>query len=304
MVKKLLITTLLFTLSQPTLLAHKKSKMHIDDMLEVLGFKAEGKPMDPCNNQIKEWAQLITDNIDIHTEFGNALKAKFPGFTYQNMDHRFLFHWAYNDEAWTNDLEQKAKDVYHLPSEKYAEQYGNYYRFREVFKRIIREEQQKRKEKIEKKTREVFGFENGGIGARYCNCFASFAYNIHLLGDYMPDNKVLYGLTNMKHLLDKICEDVHNFAKYGNTDSNIKTALKIINAINQINNTITDENKQQKAEEVMILLKREIPSLIKDLSHGAIKDKLENRMGYKFTPWYNNIPTSISNLMQSFKEGA
>lgn len=283
MLKKLFIIVLLHTTFISILLAHKSSSMHVNDMLEVLGFKVEGKQMDICNAQVKAWAQLITDNIDNHTEFGNLLKSNFPGFTYQSMDHRFLFHWAYNDEAWTNDLEQKAKDLYYLPSEKYAEQYGNYYHFRDAFKRVIRLEQQKRKEKIETKTREVFGFENGGIGARYCNCFASMAYNIHLLGDYMPDNTVLYGLTNIKHLLDKICEDLQNFAKYGNTDSNIKTAHKIINAIEQINNTITDENKQQKAQEVMMLLKREVPTLIKDLGNGAIKRRLEKNMGYKFT---------------------
>lgn len=301
MVKKLFLIILLHTILTPTLWAHKSSSMHENDMLEVLGFKAEGKPMKNGNARVREWANLITSNIDRHREFGKVLKARFPGLKYQDGDHRFLFHWAYNDEPWTNDLEQKAKDVYNLPNQNYQAQYSNYYRFRDAFKRVIRLEYQKRKNEIETKTREIFGFENGGIGARYCNCFASLAYNVHLLGDYMLDNTVLYGLTNIKHLLDKICEDILNFAKYGNTDSNIKTAHKIINAIEQINNTITDENKQQKAEEAMSLLKREVPALIKDLSNGAIKSKLE-KMGYKFVPWYQDI--QILNELQSFKKGA
>lgn len=289
-----------------TLLAHKSSDMHVNDILEVFGFKDPEKRKTPRNKLVKEWAiEISKKNIDEHEEFGNHLKNIFPGLTYQQGDHRFLFHWAYNDEPWTNDLEQKAKDVFnqHMYHNYYVKKYGDYYTFRNEFKYELIVEQRKRNAAINKKTEETFGFAHGGIEARYANRFASMAYNMHLLGDYMSDNTVLYGLTNFNHLLDVICKDIKALGSLGNTDKDIDTAHKIINRIDLIKSDINDSNIQPKADETMLLLKQEFPSFLKNLSNGSIKQRCENR-GFKFVSWTEKIPASISNLMQSFKEGA
>ena len=100
-----------------------------------------------------------------------------------------------------------------------------------------------------------------------------------------------------------ICKDIKALGSLGNTDKDIDTAHKIINRIDLIKSDINDSNIQPKADETMLLLKQEFPSFLKNLSNGSIKQRCENR-GFKFVSWTEKIPASISNLMQSFKEGA
>lgn len=271
--KKILIFITLLFANIHAIYPHSKGEMHVKDMAEVFGI---------VNGAIfNKWGTCITQNIDKHNEnsFYTSLSQNiFPGFT---CNHRLLFHWGYNSEPWSNDLEKKAKELYNNPNYNYSQQYEKYILFRDAFKEVLRKEQKRRNGEINKLTEETFGFAHGGIDAKYANRFASMAYNTHLLGDYTPDNQKLSGLPDINHLLRMLCQDIETLGKLGKTERDFKTAKAMVDKINQKSHEINDYNLKQKAEEVMLLLKREFPLFIQQLANGSIKRRLEYQ-GFQF----------------------
>ena len=125
---------------------------------------------------------------------------------------------------------------------------------------------------IEKKTQEVFGFEEGGKEGRiYTHFFSSMAYNIHILGDYTSDNTVLDGLFGFDKLIGRIVVELRNL-DFSNSKS-------IVNGITQINKKNIDV--QKKADLLMAYLKQEVPNFIQNACNKSVKRKIEG-CGYRF----------------------
>lgn len=272
--KKTLILIIILFSNVHAIYPHKEGKMHVKDMAEVFGIVVN-------DAKFKEWGKCITHNIDAYNEnsFYTLLTQDiFPGF---KCDHRLLFHWGYNSEPWSNDLEKKAKELYNNPNYNYSQQYEKYILFRDAFIEVLRKEQKRRNGEINKLTEETFGFAHGGIDAKYANRFASMAYNTHLLGDYMTDNQKLRGLPDINRLLRMLCQDIETLGKLGKTERDFKTAKAIVDKINQKSHEINDRNLQQTADEIMLLLKNNFPAFIRHLSNGSIMRRLENK-GFQF----------------------
>ena len=234
--------------------AHGSYEQHRKDMREVFGV--EGHTI------ILEWAKFISSDMIDKNDFYKELKSSFPGIS---MKHRLLFHWAYDAEPWNEELEKKIIE--------YCEKYDlNIESNIRVLKSKLKSEQARRNRLIEKKTREVFGFAEGGKEGRiYTHFFSSMAYNIHILGDYTSDNTDLEGLCGFDKLIGRIVVELRNL-DYANSKS-------IVNGITQINKKNIDV--QKKADLLMAYLKQEVPHFIQKTGNGSLKRKIEGQ-GYRF----------------------
>ena len=232
---------------------HNGWEQHADDMMAVFGFND--------NRQLREWMKFISsDMIDKVEPFYSRLKANHPGFSCK---HRLLFHWGYDSEPWSKQLENRVQvycQDYDLNTESNIR----------VFKAEIKEEQIKRNRIINERTESLFGFAHGGIDARYAHFFASMAYNIHLLGDYTSDNSDLDGLQDISTIIGLIVIEIRSL-------DNIQSK-QIIKGITKINQQYIDP--QEKADMLMIYLKYELPKFIKKAQNGSIYRRLKNKGFY------------------------
>ncbi len=225
-------------------------------MRGVLGLKG--------NVLVKEWLRFIShDMIDEHT-FGDNLNREFQlGIKAGEGGHRMFFHWPYNSEPWNKEIENRLK--YASSTEK---------EFRDnlvLIKARLVEEQRRRNAAINNKTRSLFGFEKGGAEGKIVNRISSLVYNVHILGDYMSDNKNFYGLPDFNILVKAILEDIRTIA-----DSPV-----ISNPLQKKIEQIKGSDNQKKADELMKILLEECPLVLKEARGGMIKRRLEKR-GFEF----------------------
>ena len=248
--------------------AHGEFIEHGEDIMAVLGLeynvKIFSRSKDTKNNT--SWAKFISSDMIDQKSFHKKLEEEYPGFKISSPNrHRLLFHWAFDTEPWNNDLEKLFKeycDIQDLNIETNIR----------ILKSKLITEQKERNRKILKKTQEVFGLESGGTQRKWSYFFASMAYNVHILGDYMSDNKELGGLYEFDKLIGNIVTELRKL-DYNNSK-------QIIKGITQINNKKIDV--QKKADLLMEYLKKEVPHFIQIACNGSIKRIIEGQ-GYKFT---------------------
>lgn len=121
-----------------------------------------------------------------------------------------------------------------------------------VFKSEFKDEQKRRNRLVNQKTEELFGFASGGRDAQYANFFASMAYNIHLIGDYLSDyNSDLDGLQDINEIIGLIIIDIQRMDK--------KRGKALQKGITNINKRYSDP--QKKADELMEYLKKKCQNL-------------------------------------------
>lgn len=256
----LLLTTFISCLD---VCAHSGFILHGEDIMAVLGLANDSKlfnrSKDTKNNH--SWVKFISSDMIDDTSFHKQLEEKHNGFKIKSPNtHRLLFHWAYDTEPWSDELERKVReycDVYDLNVESNIR----------IFKAEILSEQRRRNREIIKKTKEVFKFEE----RLYAHFFASMAYNIHILGDYMTDNSVLEGLYAFDKLIGRIVVGLRNL--------DFVNSKPLVKGITRINNQ--NINIQEKANLMMEYLKAEVPSFLKRARNGSVKRKLEGA-GYMF----------------------
>lgn len=240
--------------------AHGSFIEHSEDMIAVFGFKRTTKlfnrSRDTRNNH--SWTKFISSDMIDNTSFHKQLEQNHKGFKISGpRSHRLLFHWAYDAEPWTPDLEEHIKE--------YCYQYDlNEESNIRIFKSEILAEQKRRNKLIINKTQEVFGFSNGSVDRVYSHFFASMAYNIHILGDYMSGNKVLTGIYDFDKLVGQIVTELRRL-----DNKNSKQLIKGITAINKQNVSTT-----QKADELMLYLKQNTPQFLQKARGGELKRRL------------------------------
>ena len=245
--------------------AHSSWEEHARDVMAVFGFEWDARKAFN-NGAIKEWIKFISSDMIDNVDFHKQIAHNHPGFQdISNANkHRILFHWGYNAEPWNIEIEKEVK--------AYCEQYDlNFESNLRVFKSEIREEQRRRNREINNRTENLFGFAHGGKDASYARFFAAMAYNIHILGDYTSDNTQLRGLQDLNTLIGQIVTELRNF-----DDVQSKLIIKELTTINR-----TSVDRQQKADELLACLKRDVPQFLKNANGGAVYARLVKK-GYCF----------------------
>lgn len=89
--------------------AHSGFIRHSEDIMAVLGFKDNYKLFTRSkSNTNKSWTKFISsDMIDNTNTFHKQLDQDYEGlYISHSRNHRLLFHWAYEAEPWSAELEQ------------------------------------------------------------------------------------------------------------------------------------------------------------------------------------------------------
>ena len=253
--------------------AHNGFIQHCEDIMDVFGFeynlKLFGRSKDTKSNQ--SWTKFISSDMIDNTksDFHNQLDRDYPGLNISHpRNHRLLFHWAYEAEPWNTELEKFIRN--------YCEKYDlNIESNIRVFKAKIKSEQARRNRLIIQKTEQIFRLaqddDKGGTKSVYSHFLASMAYNVHILGDYTSDNKVLTGLYPFDKLVGQFVDELRRLDYSKSKD--------VVRGITQINHKNIDD--RYKADELMLYLKLHIPAFIKKARNGSFKRLLENR-GFSF----------------------
>lgn len=208
------------------------------------------------------WIKFISSDMIDATEFHKKLDSEYEGLHLAiSNNHRLLFHWAFNAKPWNKHLEDYL--------DRYCKKYGkDPIVTKNEIRRKITDEQGRRNKLIMKKTSDVFDFK----GEReLANIFSAIAYNLHILGDYMSDNRVLEGLEDFNNLVGQIVITFRNL-------DNIKSR-ELIKGITKINHMNIDV--KYKADKLMAYLKDTVPEFIKSAKGGQLKRRLESK-GYVF----------------------
>lgn len=243
---------------------HASFALHRADMYEVLGVEE--------SRQVDGWLHYISSSMidnykgEPRDEYGGLcfydfLKTRFEGFKCQ---HRLLFHWGYNARPWNKELERK---IERLPwSENKAEV--------DSFWNTLRYEQRMRNRIANAMTEDLFGLAHGGKEARLANALISIVYDVHIIGDYMTDNRNLRGLQEMGSVVGDLinalrridAEAAKPLVKELQTVSNARYEVTAGQALEKIT------AEQVKADAIMAVLKRLVPVFLKE--HG-VGDKIK-----------------------------
>ena len=256
MTKKLILLAVFVCLRCVYAFGHGSCEAHVADFYDVFGFE--------YNDSLSAWMRHLSSNvIDQYNGEGeyvidgevrvmgfyDYLKAKYEPF---KCKHRVLFHWGYNSLPWTDYLQEKVEG-YGWDSLKISE-----------FKRELITEQKRRNGKANAMTEDVFGFAHGGKEARLARAIVSIAYDVHLIGDYTPDNSDMDGLCTFESVIGDL---INNLRVIDN--SGTKTLVKQIQSVSR-----TDDDVQIRAQEIMYLLKENLRIILAKHNDSRISGRI------------------------------
>ncbi len=234
--------------------AHSGFDLHKADFYAVLGFEDNAK--------VTAWMRQISSKmIDGYKgvelpqyggmDFYNYLKAEFPGF---KCKHRLLFHWGYNSRPWNEGLQAKADA---LPWGRNPDELQR-------FKQTIANEQQRRNREANAMTEKLFGFASSGKDASYANAMISIVYDVHLLGDYTPDNKDFDGVQDFSSVVGDLINAIRKI-----DEAQGKALVKSIQTASKQQQPV-----QQKAVAMLEILRQEMPEFLQKAQGGSLKRRL------------------------------
>lgn len=260
----IIIITSLF-IFQMSSWAHESWQQHAEDMYEVFGFER--------NEELTNWMRFVSsvliDNYNTEYAFSNDgkpfdfysyLQEKYPDF---QCKHRLLFHWGYNSRPWSSYLQEKV-NYYGWSDEMIQE-----------FQADLIAEQKRRNGFANEYTENVFGFAHGGKEARVARVLISIAYDVHILGDYEPDNTDLDGLQDIGSVVGDI---MNNLNALDNQQSSVLRK--------QLRKASLDPKFgiQDKATVLLDLLKDNFSILLQKADDGKIATHL-NARGFRFVDY-------------------
>ena len=259
--KVIIIFTSLFTL-QSSLLAHGSWQEHAEDMYNVFGFER--------NEELTNWMNFVSsvliDNNNTDYAFSDDgkpfdfyayLQEKYPDF---KCKHRLLFHWGYNSRPWSSYLQDKV-DSYGWSDEMIRD-----------FQEDLIAEQKRRNGYANEYTENVFGFAHGGKEARIARVLISIAYDVHILGDYEPDNSDLDGLQDLGAVVGDIINNLNALDK--------KQSSALCKQLRKASQS-QEYELQDKASVLLNLLKDNFSILLQNADNGEIAAHL-NARGFRF----------------------
>lgn len=283
MLRKYLLIALLLLLYPILSSAHGSWEQHADDMYEVLGLERNEK----LTNWMRFVSSALIDNNNADCAFSDNgepfdfytyLKEKYPGF---QCKHRLLFHWGYNSRPWSPYLQDK------------VEGYGWTETMIQSFQADLIAEQKRRNGFANHYTENVFGFEHGGKEARVARVLISIVYDVHLLGDYEPDNTDLDGLQDMSSVVGDIINNINALDK-----SNGSALCKQLKKISQSQ----EYGVQEKASALLRLLKDNFGDFLKVAQDGNVAVHL-NKQGFFFVGYSDNQSRFEDNSTQKMTSG-
>lgn len=242
---------LLSLLCSLNLWGHSSFELHKADMYAVLGFEP--------NTEITAWMKYISSKmIDGYKgeelpeykglNFYDYLKAEFPGF---KCKHRVLFHWGYNSRPWNDILQSKVEALPWGSNEKEISR----------FQQTIIKEQQRRNKAANALTEELFGFDSGGKDASFANAMISVVYDIHLIGDYTPDNRDFDGVQDFSSVIGDLISACRQL------DDELSKPL--IKGIQKIAND-QSISVHDRATLLLDYLSKEFPTFLKNAQDGSL----------------------------------
>lgn len=260
--RKNFIIVLLLIISHVSSLAHASWEQHADDMYEVLGLER--------NEKLTDWMRFVSsvliDNYNAEYAFSDNgepfdfyiyLKEKYPGF---QCKHRLLFHWGYNSRPWSAYLQDKVIG------------YGWSDTMIRDFQADLVAEQKRRNSFANNYTENLFGFAHGGKEARVARVIISVVYDVHLLGDYEPDNIDLEGLQDIGSVVGDIINNINALDR--------RTGAQLVKQLQEISK-ISNCEVQDKAAALLSLLKEHFGVFLRTANNGTIEDHL-NAQGFFF----------------------
>ena len=242
--------------------AHGSGITHMIEMYSVLPFEAKdnGHAVEE-NKAIEDWLGMITSDL-IDNYWGNACP-EFEGKTFYDYlrdefgfrcKHRLLFHWGFNARPWSADLEAKIRQYEWYSDETTVK------KFKEAF--VI--EQTRRNRKANALTEDLFGFSSSGKESAWANGILAIMYDVHLLGDYVPDdNRDFDGVTKPSSIVGDIINALRRI------DSSQSQELEKI--LSSISKSVADEH--QMAIDLISALQENLPGFILKANNGAVKVK-------------------------------
>lgn len=262
MLRKNFFIVLLLLIIHSSALAHGTWEQHADDMYDVLGLERNEK----ITNWMRFVSSVLIDNNNADYVFSDDgkpfdfylyLKEKYPGF---QCKHRLLFHWGYNSRPWSTYLQNKVIE-YGWSDTKIQE-----------FQTDLVAEQKRRNSFANNFTENLFGLAHGGKEARVARVIISVVYDVHLLGDYEPDNTDLDGLQDLGSVVGDIINNINALDK-----QNGSVLCKKLKEISQDPNL----GVQDKAASLMSLLKEKFRDFLRTAENGNIANHL-NKQGFFF----------------------
>ena len=241
--------------------AHSGFDLHKADFYDVLGFEENAK--------VTAWMRQISSKmIDGYKgvelpeygglDFYNYLKAEFPGF---KCKHRLLFHWGYNSTPWNDELQAKADG---LPWGRNPSEVKR-------FRQIIANEQQRRNREANAMTEKLFGYASGGKDAAFANAMISIVYDVHIIGDYTPDNKDFDGVQDLGSAVGDLINAIRKLDE--------PLGRELVKSLQRVSRE--QISVQQKAEKLLAVLCREMPSFLQKAQGGSLKRRFE-KQGIRF----------------------
>lgn len=266
-----LLVILAFEASSLVAYSHSKAEDHHKDVYSVFPFE----PSSASNKKIKDWVELISKwQIDEYwgepcPEFGgdNCYTYLMNHFKFKvsSGGHRILFHWPYNARPWSSALAS------YIERQKYS--WANKPDSLALFQNALTKEQARRNKVVNDRTSSVFQFAKGGVEGGWANAFAAIVYDVHLLGDWVPeDNKSFDGVTPPREIILDLINSIQKIDR--RTSDYIVRRLRFIS-----NNTVIDNGIL--AKQTLTLLQEELPIFIIESNGGTIRSRLE-KLGYVF----------------------
>ena len=262
MLRKVIIIFTSFFMLQSSLHAHESWKLHAEDMYNVFGFERN----DELTNWMKFVSSVLIDNNNTEYAFSDDgkpfdfyayLQEKYPDF---QCKHRLLFHWGYNSRPWSSYLQDKVED------------YGWSEEMIKDFQADLIAEQKRRNGYANEYTENVFGFAHGGKEARVARVLISIAYDVHILGDYEPDNKDLDGLQDLGSVVGDIINNLTALDK--------KQSSALCKQLKKVSQG-QEYELQYKASVLLNLLKDNFSILLQNADDGKIAAHLKAH-GFRF----------------------
>lgn len=268
MLRKYVLIALLLLLCPILSSAHGSWEQHADDMYEVLGLERNEK----LTNWMRFVSSVLIDNNNADCAFSDNgepfdfyayLKEKYPGF---QCKHRLLFHWGYNSRPWSLYLQDK------------VEGYGWSDTMIKSFQADLIAEQKRRNGFANHYTEDVFSLEHAGKEARVARVLISIVYDVHLLGDYEPDNTDLDGLQDISSVVGDLINNINALDK-----SNGSVLCKQLKKISQSQ----EYGVQEKASALLRLLKDYFGDFLKVAQDGNVANHL-SKHGFFFVGYSEN----------------
>ncbi len=110
-------------------------------------------------------------------------------------------------------------------------------------------------------TEKLFGFASSGKDASYANAMISIVYDVHLLGDYTPDNKDFDGVQDFSSVVGDLINAIRKI-----DEAQGKALVKSIQTASRQQLPV-----QQKAAGMLEILQREMPEFLQKAQGGTLK---------------------------------